>query len=390
MRRLLFIVHNLGAGGMERQLRHLATGFAERGDQVTVVCTRLYGMPVDDLQAAGVRVIVLGPLDAAHRMLAAPRLARLARAHDLVHCTGWDASLWGRLAGILGTRPIVVTEHAVDRSRMRSDRTGASRERLIAWHNRLLDPFTYATVAVAERQLPVLEAEGVRRDKIVRIPNGVPLALLRARTERDAVRAALGVPADALVVVHVARFHPLKRQAWTYEAVRRLREQLGDVHAVFVGDRLDLADAFELRAREEGAHWTHVLGMRDDVPDVLAASDLAVLPSAAEALPMAMIEAMALGVPQVATDVGDVGEVLRRTGAGLVVGVDDQDGFAASCHRILSDARVAAELGERGRRAAAEFGADTMIDRYAALFDAAIAGRPPQVVRPLTAGAAAA
>ena len=365
---------------MERQLRHLARGFAERGDRPTVVCTEHMGS-VDDLHSSGVRTIELGPLDRAGRMRAIPRLARLARAHDLVHCTGWDASLWGRLGGIVARRPVVVTDHAVDRGHMTSDTTGASRAGLIALHYRLLDPFTYATVAVAEQQEPVLRAEGVRADGVVRIANGVPLDDLRRRRQRDDLRDALGLPRHAKVVVHVARFHPLKRQGWTYEMVRRLRPQLGNVHAVFVGDLVEHGADFEGRARADGADWVHVLGVRDDVADVVAAADLAVLPSSAEALPMAMIEAMALGVPQVATDVGDMGQVLRRAGAGEVVGVEDLDGFTAACGRLLADPRLAVTLGERGRVAAEGFSADTMIDRYALLFDGASSRRPLSDVR---------
>ena len=375
-RRLLFFVHNLGPAGMEQQLRHLSRGFAERGDEATIVCTQRLG-PTDALEAAGVRVLELGPLDRTRRMRAVPRLARLARRYDAVHCTGWDASLWGRLGGIAARRPVVVTDHAVDRGHIRSDTSGGSRAGLIALHYRLLDPLTYATVAVAEQQEAVLRAEGVRSDKLVLIPNGVPLEDLRDRRPRDLVRDALGVPRDAKVVVHVARFHALKRQGWTYEMARRLRPELGDLHVVFVGDRLELGIELERRAQAEGADWAHVLGVRDDVADVVAASDLAVLPSSAEALPMAMIETMALGVPQVVTDVGDMGEVLRRAGAGEVVGFDDLDGFTTACRRLLADPDRAAALGHRGCVAAEGFSAATMVDRYAALFDAALAGRPP-------------
>lgn len=376
MGRLLFIVYALRPAGMERQLLHLATGLAQRGHEVTVLCTT---SELDTAQLTGAmgRLIELGPLDRGRRLTAVPSIARIARRYDLVHCTGWDASLWGRLAGLLARRPVVVTEHSTDRFHVVSEK-GASRGRVVAWHHRLLSPFTYATVVVAEPQLALLEADGVKRDRLVHIPNGVPLEVPRPSSSVEAIRAGLGIPAHAKVVVHVARFHALKRQRLTYAAVRDARTSLGeDVRAVFVGYRSELADELEARAHREGATWVHILGVRDDVPSILAGADLAVLPSTTEALPMAMIEAMALGVPLVATDVGAMGSVLRASGAGRVVAPDDEDGFIAACRQVLSDPALAKRLGSSGRVAARGFSADAMLDRYSTLFEAAIA-RPRQ------------
>jgi glycosyltransferase involved in cell wall biosynthesis len=174
------------------------------------------------------------------------------------------------------------------------------------------------------------------------------------------------------VVIQVGRFLEQKRQAWTYRTVARLRDELGDVHVVFAGVGATL-EQLERQARDDGASWAHFLGTRGDVPALLALSDLAVLPSAAEALPMVMIEAMALGVPQVATDAGDVGRVLRESGAGIVVGVDDEDGYLAACREVLADATVAARFRRAAPAAAERFAVESMAARYDELFDAAIA-----------------
>jgi glycosyltransferase involved in cell wall biosynthesis len=365
---------------MERQLLHLAHGLAARGDDVAIACIHPWGIDFAEVMDAGVRILKVGRRHhRTDRLLAVARVARLARARDLVHCTGWDASLWGRIGGVLARRPVLVTEHTPGRETQVSEGSGASRAQLIAWHNRLLDPFTYATVAVAERQVPWLREEGVRADGIVHIPNGVPLAPVRAAARAGGVdRAALGVPDGARVVIHVARFEPQKRQAVTYETVRALRDELGeDVHVLFAGYGYEHKDALEERVRAAGdAAWVHFLGPRDDVAALLALADLAVLPSSAEALPMVVIEAMAVGVPQVATDVGDVAAVLRATGAGLVVDADDLGAFRAACRSVLTDAGVAARLREQALARADEFDAGVMVDRYSRLFDAAIAGAP--------------
>jgi len=372
--RVLLLIFHVGAAGMEQQLLHLAQGLAERGHAVTVGCF-VQSIPVDDVAAAGVRFVTLGDRTRAGRVTALRRIARLARAHDVVHATGWDASLWGRIGGILGGRPVLVTDHSPDRA-LNTSRSGASRERLIAWHNRLLDPFTAATVAVARHQIPVLESEGVRPQSIELIPNGVPIAGLRAAAH-GLTRAELGVPEGARVVVHVARFQPQKRQELTYATVARIRAELGDdVHVLFVGQGgRARREALAAQARADGAGWAHFLGVRRDVPALLALADIAILPSSAEALPMAVIEALAVGTPQVATDVGEVGALLRSTGAGVVVDVDDHDGLAAACRLVLTDDALAAGLRERAHAAAWRFDSAVMVDRYAALI-ARVLGRP--------------
>lgn len=379
-RRHLLLVNHLARAGMELQLMHLARGLAGLGHAVTIGCVEVR-TDVSDLERDGVRVVELAGSSRAARMAAVPKIARLARSFDLVHCTEWDASLWGRMAAALARRPSVVTEHTLDRGIQVSE-TGASRGRAIALHHRLLGPSTYAIVHVAEGQAEVLLAEDVPPAKLVHIPNGVPLDHIREVAATSGLtRADIGVPEDAKVVVHVARFYAMKRQAWTLEAVRRLREDLGDVHAVFVGKGPDL-DVFRDRVRDTGAEeWAHVLGVRDDVPAVLSLADLAVLPSSTEALPMTMIETMAVGIPQVTTEVGELGPVLREADAGLTVPVDDLDAFHVACRAVLSDPALHARLRDGALAAVDEFDAARMVGRYAALFEAAIARRPREQAR---------
>lgn len=373
-RRILFTVHHVGPGGMEQQMLHLARGLLARGDQVTIGFLNPDAKDdIAEVERRGARVVALGSRKRHARVTSVSAAVRaLARDCDLVHCTGWDASLWGRLGAVAAGRPAVVTEHALDRRRQVSA-AGGSRARLIAWHNRLLAPWTYAMVAVAESQVDLLRDEGVPRSKISVIPNGVPLRARRDGSRDAPTRASLGIPDGALVVLQIARFHPLKRQDLTYDAVRASRRRLGDVHLLFAGYHSDFQRALAKRIDDDGSDWVHFLGVRSDIPGLLALSDLAVLPSEAEALPMAVLEAMAMGVPQVVTDVGDMGAVVRRTGAGLVVAPKDGAALEEACQRVLSDRELARELGSRALAAANEFDVETMIDRYAALFDAAIA-----------------
>jgi glycosyltransferase involved in cell wall biosynthesis len=373
-RRLLLVIDHLFWAGAETQLRHLAIGLAQRGYAVKLLAIDDATSFVDDLEEAGVELQVLGIGSRLGKIRALPRLARIAREADLVHCTGWDASLWARLAAIAARRPALVTEHTAGRS-FQVSRSGASRERLIALHNRVLDRATYATVVVAEAQVGLLESEGVRSESIVHIPNAVPLAELRRRAEGGVDREALGVPADAKLIVHAARFTPPKGQPVTLRAVARLRERLGDVRVLFAGAGPE-EEKVKREAADLGAEWATFLGSRDDVPVLLRAADLAVLPSTAEGLPMSLLEAMALGTPVVSTDVGDVRWLIELTGGGLCVASGDEDGFTEACGQVLADPGLHERLAAAGTAGVADFDAPRMAERYARVFEAAIAGDP--------------
>jgi len=371
-RRLLFVTNFLGWAGAETQLIHLATGLAERGHQVSIAAFGGVHVDSEPLERLGIGIYSFEAATRARKIASVPALARLARRAEVVHCSTFDATLWGRLAAALAHRKAIVTEHTPGRE-VQTSSSGHSRQRLIALHNRVLDTVTYATVVVARWQEPLLRGEGVRPASIVHIPNAVPMQELREASRAGVTRAQLGIPQHAKVVIHAARLFPYKGQRDTLEAVRRLRQSVGDVHAVIVGDGPDREGLEREAADADG--WAHVLGPRDDVPALLALSDLAVVPSRAEAMPMIVIEAMALGVPVVGTDVGDVRRILEEAGSGISVPVDDFEAFYAACHTVLVDPSLHRRLAEGAHTSSQAYDSSVMTERYDTLFEAAVEGR---------------
>lgn len=374
-RQILLITNWVGWGGAETQLDYLAIGLAEAGYDVRMLAIGDLLRDIGHLEGAGVEVEALeasGPAAKARRL---PLMAKAARRADLVHCTGWDATFWGRLAATAARRPVLFTEHTPGRD-LQVTGEGGSRARAIALHNRLLDPLTYATIVVGVWQRQLLEAEGVRGKRIVHIPNAVPIEDLRRRARQGPLRADLGLPEDALVVVQAARFKSQKRQLTTLGTVARLREGLGEVHVVFLGEGTEEAKVREEAERLE-ADWAHFLGFREDVAAILALADLSVLPSTGEGLPMSLIESIALGTATVGTDVGDTRWLLERTGGGICVPPRDDGAFFDACARLLGDADLRRGMSAAGERAIAAFDAPRMVERYAEVFEACLEGAPP-------------
>jgi glycosyltransferase involved in cell wall biosynthesis len=372
-------MNNLGWAGAETQLYHLAAGLSEAGQSVTLLAVGGVHIDVQPLTDTGVEVVALGATCRMAKIRKTLDIARYARRSDVVHCTGYDASLWGRIGAVLARRPVVVTEHSGGRS-LQVTKTGASRARMIALHNRVLDRVTYATIAVGTRQIAQLESEGVRREAIVHIPNGVPVERLREESLTGPSRSELGLPDDAKVVIQVARISPGKGQLSTLRAVSHLRERgLGDIRLIFVGEG-PAEDSLEQEAARMKAHWVTFLGRRDDVPGLLGLADLCVLPSTSEGLPMSLIEALAVGTPMVATDVGDIRWLLESTGGGICVPPGAEEEFTDACARVLEDADLRERLSSAAKSAAADFDAQRMTRRYLQVLDAAVTSAPLPLV----------
>lgn len=374
-RRVLLITNWLGWAGAERQLEHLAIGLARGGASVTLLAIGDQKNDEDaPLREAGVRLVFLGAIGPAAKLRSLRRLVGHARAADIVHCTGWDATLWGRLAAFLARRPVVITEHTPGRDSQVKSADGSAGVRVIALHNRLLDHVTYATIVVGVWQEELLVSEGVRRQSLVHVPNGVPIETVRERAT-GVTRASIGVPDAAPLLIEVARFQPQKGQEVALRAVERLRREHGDVRLVFVGGEGNEAELKELAA-SMGADWAHFVGFRQDVPALLALADISILPSTAEGLPMSLIETVAVGTPIVATDVGDIRWFLETTGAGLCVPAGDEDAFTAACGELLGDPARREAIAAAARAGAMEFDAGKMVRRYETVLEAAIEDRP--------------
>lgn len=371
---LLIVNWATQAGGAEVQLLHLARGLDANGHRVTLSCTMRSDVEPAAFEDTGIELVELGITTRSRRPLAIPRLARMARRADVVQCTLWDSSLWGRLAAIVARRPVIVADHATDRS-VQVSYGGRSRADWIARHNRLLDPFTYATVACATSQREVLIGEGVDPEKIVHIPNGIPIEETVEHAAHGPDRADLGLPPDAPLAIQVGTFRAEKNQLGALEAFRTVRELVPDAHLAFVGEG-EMLEQVKRRAHEIGADgWAHFLGFRPDAADVAALADIFVLPSISDAMPMTVLESMAVGVPVVASDVGDVRRLVGDSGVCVPAG--DTAAFAAECARLLSDRELRERLGEAARVRSRDYDSSRMVRRYEALFEAAVAGEPP-------------
>jgi glycosyltransferase involved in cell wall biosynthesis len=229
-------------------------------------------------------------------------------------------------------------------------------------------------IAVSDDQRPEWVARGVAAARVHIIANGI-----RAdahESAREPARAELGIGASAVVALCVATLKPVKRVGDFVSAVRAARERVPELVGLVAGDGPDRGalEASLAGAGGPGEAGVRLLGAREDVPRLMRAADLFVLPSDREAMPMAILEAMAYGLPVLATPVGAVREMLGNGEAGLLFEPGDRRSLTEHLERLARDPELRARLGAAARRrVAARWSVATMVERYEQVFAAALA-----------------
>lgn len=221
----------------------------------------------------------------------------------------------------------------------------------------------------------VHESKGYCSRKMIVIPNGLNLTVWKPdRAVRSEAHRKLGLPSDAMVIGHVARFHYVKNQAGFVEAARLAHQIEPSLHFVMCGEQVDWTNQAlaELVEATGIRHAFRLLGPRDDVPKLLNAMDTLCCSSLDEAFPNVLLEAMACGVPCVTTDVGDARCIVGESG--LVVPPRDAPALAQA---MVKMARLQASqrdsLGQKAReRAATLFDISVAARAYASLYTSSV------------------
>lgn len=281
---------------------------------------------------------------------------------DIVHSRNWsciDAIIGARLAGV----PVVIhSEHG----RESNDPEGRNAIRRIG--RRVLAPMVTQFVTVS-RDLArwLVEDIGLPRRKVLSIRNGVDLHRFSPRG-RQAARAALGIEADRVVIGTVGRLDPVKDQLGLVEAFSGLATDPRAV-LVIVGDG-PCRGALETKVADLGLGGrVRLLGEREDVPVILAALDVFVLSSVGEGMSNAILEAMATGLPVVATGVGGNPELVVDGTTGFLVEPRLPAALVAPLRRYLADPALLARHGGAARgRAEAEFSLERMVGEYEQMY----------------------
>lgn len=358
--RIVHVVQSLGLGGQERLVLHLSRELRRRGHDVSVVSLTPGGAMKGDFETPGplhVRAIELERREGFDALLPVRLFAELLLLRpDVVHTHNPSPMLYAvPLARALGVHAIVHTKHGANIYGPRSLHAARAVARM-----------TTAFVACSDGTAVTARAKEHVPPRLLRVvPNGIPLGDFDPeRKDRARIRAELGIPEDAFVIGTVGRLAPEKEQALMIAAAAPLLRE--KVHLVLVGDGPE-RKALE-KLRDEHAPYIHLTGVRSDVGALLSAFDVFTLTSRTEGLPLVVPEAMAAGLPVVATAVGGVPDIVPPT-VGILARAGDRDGLEEAYRRLYVDEAERNAMGQAAIVHARErFSVEAMTDRYLELY----------------------
>jgi len=362
---VMIVVRSLGIGGTERHLAQVVPQLAGRGLPIEVVTLHPGGAMADRLRAQGIKVYEAdrrrGTVSAFVWLWRLLTVRRPAIAHFFLP----EAYLVGAIAAIVADVPSLLMSRRSLNYYHRKHPFLAHLEK--ALHRRMT-----TIVGNSDAVLADLRNEGVPVRRVRKILNGIDLSPYANANSRDRLRSELSIARDSVVLIIVANLIPYKGHADLIDALsRRAHDLPADWRLLCVGRDTGIRDGLQQRARD-GMIGDHILwlGERADVPDLLASADIAISTSHEEGSSNAIIEAMAAGLPVVATEAGGNRELVIDGWNGALVGVGDTEALAAQLVALAHDEFRRKAMGEIARaEVERNYTLDRCVDEYLALYD---------------------
>lgn len=382
--RIALLIGSLQGGGAERRILSLARGFLRRGHAVRLYLLHRKGIFLSRAVDDGIDIFDVGlpklrpawqpaGKGGALRALWRTRQDLRSFAPDIFYAWNFEAEAWAVACKRLGAPGRLVTCRVVLSSYL--DRT--------PWKRRvqdLLDPAARLVIANSRtvRQDVLAHSRNLRPGRVIAIHNGVDEPALACSAPCD-LRATFDFLADATAVaVHVANLRPPKGHLVLADAWARIHDRFPGAHLLCLGHDEGVGRPLRLKLASLGiAHRVHLLGSRRDVLSIVKGADLFILPSFEEGLSNALLEAMACGLPVVATGVAGTPEAVADGRTGILVPPGDAESLAGAIARLLADPSLRHRMGARGRRRRARlFTEDRSVDLHLRAFRRLMGGTP--------------
>jgi glycosyltransferase involved in cell wall biosynthesis len=358
--RLLLLTDEMEVGGTQRQIVHIAAQLDRSRFEPTVLYFRHPSFFVDELERAGVRVIQVpkrGRLDLKFVVQLAREIGR--GGFDVMHCFAFSGELWGTVARRLlprASRPALISS------------VRGTYEWYTRWHwaiKRRISAQSSRVIANSHMGARyACQQMGLPEQAICVVHNGVQQEE-PSDTDIGKQRSQWGAANAELLVLFVGRLVDHKDLPTLLRATARLRAQGSAVRVVIAGDgplRMGMEGIVDSLSIRDSVQF---LGQRDDIPDLIAAADVVVLPSVREGLSNVILEGMMGGKPVVASRAGGNVELVEHDCSGLLFDIGDDAGLAEALLRLANDPLLRERLGQgASSRAQTHFSVPSMVKAY--------------------------
>ena len=369
--KIIHIITGLATGGAERALYNLLQGGLSEKFDSHVISLGDKGTIGPQIEALGVSVTTLGMRQGRPTLAGLFKLRKVIKAlqPDLIQGWMYHGNLAATLVSLMLSKEVALLWNI--RQSLYEIKKEKRLTRLVIRANRLFSNRPDALLYNSQVSRRQHEAFGFAAEQGQVIPNGIDCRQFSFSEEaRQRIRNELTIPNNALLVGHVARLHPMKDHANFLRAAGMIAGNHSNVHFILSGrnvcvDNADLKQFIPTSLQ----HKFHFLGERSDVADLMSAMDILSSSSWGEAFPNVLGEAMACGVPCVATDVGDSGYIIGD--CGVVVKPRDTPALAAGIESLLSLPETERKLlGEQARkRIEQKFALSSIVELYASLYN---------------------
>lgn len=351
---ILRLITHMPVGGIERKILEVLPRLDPERFRPRVLCLREKGILGVELEKQGIPVDVcpLASRLSPSGIWTMKKYMEKNRIH-VVHAHMYRASVPGTIAARLAGVPVIIGQvHNVDTWETRRQK----------WMDRFMSRRRCCTVAVSEKvRRNMMETLGLPAQKVRVIYNGVDTGRFDLPSARLPVRKALCLQEEDIVIVYHGRLVPQKNPERLVDIAAHFKNHSPRVTVVVAGDGASRGK-MEKRASQLEA-WDHIqfLGRRNDIPELLNAADIAVLPSAKEGFSNALVEAMAAGLPVIATNVGGNGEAIEHGLSGCIVQESDFEGFLKALEMLVEDPTERQRMSTAAKKRAERFSLDNMV-----------------------------
>lgn len=355
---VVHIVLSLDVGGLEHVVLSLVSRAASLNQIASVIGLERRGNLADQCEKLGAKVYCVDKRPGLRPGIIKPLAQLLKDLHpDVVHTHQIAALLYaGRASRKAGIKAVVHTEHGKHYARRL--RTRWLGRIAASWAQRFFCVSSDIAVEVADWRV-------VKPSKISVVYNGIELESPRPHHAGNDVRNEVGIPTAATVIGTVGRLSNIKRQDILIRCLAKIRKHNTNVHLLIVGDGPLKTDLIQLAWKLGLADVVHLAGYQTEPRKYLAAMDVFALSSASEGMPLALLEAWAVGRPVVAFRVGGLPEIIAHRRNGILVDAGHETELAEAIYEVITNRKLAGELAAEGRRQVEnEFSLERTAQRY--------------------------